>query len=182
MYTSLVLLSSCADARRARQCRHREKPVRRYLSFAPFGRGVLEDGTRMSAMSGPQLTRREKEVAALVAVGLTNREIAERLVISERTAEGHVEQIRNKLGLRARAQVAVWAAEQGLLARENQPSSLDRGTRSTTAGSPQAAPLVLDAPLFSPARLPGQIVCPNLVGREADLEQIAAHIDAAAVG
>lgn len=56
------------------------------------------------------LTPREREVAALVADGLTNREIAERLVVSERTAEYHVEQLRNKLGVRSRAQVAAWFA------------------------------------------------------------------------
>ncbi len=58
----------------------------------------------------PPLSRREREVAALVAEGLSNREIAERLFISERTAEGHVEQIRNKLGFKSRAQVAAWVA------------------------------------------------------------------------
>ncbi len=51
------------------------------------------------------LTRRQREVAALLAEGLTNREIAGRLVISERTVEGHVEQIRLKLGLRTRSQI-----------------------------------------------------------------------------
>ncbi len=61
-----------------------------------------------------RLTPREHEVAALVADGLTNREIAERLVISERTAEGHVEQIRNKLGFRSRSQIAAWAAGGGV--------------------------------------------------------------------
>jgi DNA-binding CsgD family transcriptional regulator/sugar lactone lactonase YvrE len=55
------------------------------------------------------LTRREREIAGLVAEGLTNREIARRLYISERTAEGHVEQIRNKLGFTSRSQVASWA-------------------------------------------------------------------------
>jgi trimeric autotransporter adhesin len=60
--------------------------------------------------SEPVLTRREREVAALVAEGLSNREIADRLFIAERTAEGHVEQIRNKLGFRSRAQVAAWVA------------------------------------------------------------------------
>lgn len=54
------------------------------------------------------LTRREREVAALVAEGLTNRQIAKRLFISERTAEHHVEQIRSKLGFHSRAQVAAW--------------------------------------------------------------------------
>ena len=49
-----------------------------------------------------QLSRREREVAELVAAGHTNREIAARLFISERTVEGHVQQINNKLGFTAR--------------------------------------------------------------------------------
>jgi DNA-binding CsgD family transcriptional regulator/sugar lactone lactonase YvrE len=61
-------------------------------------------------MAAPALSRREREVAALVAEGLSNREIGERLFISERTAEGHVEQIRNKLGFKSRAQIAAWVA------------------------------------------------------------------------
>lgn len=65
--------------------------------------------SRPGKPDGP-LTRREQEVAGLVAEGLTSREIAQRLFISERTAEGHVEQIRNKLGFRSRAQIAAWAA------------------------------------------------------------------------
>ena len=58
----------------------------------------------------PSLTRREREVAILVAQGLTNREIATRLFISERTAESHVEQIRGKLGFHSRVQIANWVA------------------------------------------------------------------------
>jgi len=57
-----------------------------------------------------QLTVREREVAALVAAGLSNKEIAEKLVISERTAEGHVERILGKLGFRSRSQIASWHA------------------------------------------------------------------------
>lgn len=57
-----------------------------------------------------RLTRREAEVARLVAAGLTNRQIADRLFVSPRTAEYHVEQIRNKLGFHSRAQVAAWSA------------------------------------------------------------------------
>jgi len=49
-------------------------------------------------------------VAALVATGLSNKEIAEKLVISERTAEGHVERILGKLGFRSRSQIASWQA------------------------------------------------------------------------
>lgn len=56
------------------------------------------------------LTRREREVAALVADGLTNREIAEKLVIAPRTADGHVERILSKLGVHRRAMVAAIVA------------------------------------------------------------------------
>ena len=57
-----------------------------------------------------RLTAREREVAALVAAGHSNKEIAEKLVISERTAEGHVEHILGKLGFRSRSQIASWQA------------------------------------------------------------------------
>lgn len=58
------------------------------------------------------LTKREREVAQLVAQGLSNKEIAARLVISLRTAEGHVEKILTKQGFSSRAQVAAWLNEQ----------------------------------------------------------------------
>lgn len=60
------------------------------------------------------LTTREREVAALVAQGKTNRAIAEALTLSERTIEKHIENIMNKLGFNARSQIAVWAAEKKL--------------------------------------------------------------------
>lgn len=60
------------------------------------------------------LTTREREVAALIAQGKTSREIAELLVVSERTAEVHVSNILGKLGFTSRAQIAVWAVEKGL--------------------------------------------------------------------
>jgi len=62
------------------------------------------------------LTSREREVVMLVACGLTNRGIAEQLVVTERTAETHVQNILNKLGFTSRAQIAAWAAEHGLSA------------------------------------------------------------------
>ncbi len=55
-----------------------------------------------------RLTPRQREVAALVTEGLTNRAIGERLGIEERSAEGHVERIRTRLGVRSRAQIAAW--------------------------------------------------------------------------
>jgi DNA-binding CsgD family transcriptional regulator len=57
------------------------------------------------------LTRREREVARLLAAGRSNREIADTLVITEGTVEVHVKHILSKLGLRSRAQVAAWAAD-----------------------------------------------------------------------
>ncbi len=65
---------------------------------------------------GEALSRREAEVASLVAEGLSSREIGQRLRITERTAETHVEHILVKLGLRSRAQIARWATEHGLTA------------------------------------------------------------------
>lgn len=61
-----------------------------------------------------KLSRREVEVAALITRGLTNRQIAAELVISERTADTHVQNILNKLGFSARTQVAAWATREGL--------------------------------------------------------------------
>ena len=58
------------------------------------------------------LTPRETEIAWLVAEGLSNRRIAEQFVLSVRTVEGHVERIRNKLGLTSRVQIAIWMAKQ----------------------------------------------------------------------
>ena len=58
------------------------------------------------------LTPREQEVADLVAEGLSNREISRRLVIAQRTAESHVENILTKLGFRSHAQIAAWVVEQ----------------------------------------------------------------------
>ncbi|MCX5208456.1 LuxR C-terminal-related transcriptional regulator [Kitasatospora sp. NBC_00240] len=64
------------------------------------------------AESSP-LTAREEQVAELVAQGLSNKEIAAALVISQRTAEGHVQKILVKLGFTSRAHIATWAAHQG---------------------------------------------------------------------
>ncbi len=63
---------------------------------------------------GP-LTRREREVAGLVAQGLTDRQISETLVITEGTVGVHLGNIFTKLDLHSRAQLAVWVAERGLL-------------------------------------------------------------------
>lgn len=64
------------------------------------------------------LTAREREVAALIAQGCSNRVLAETLVVSERTVAKHVENILSKLGFSSRAQIAVWASEKGLTERQ----------------------------------------------------------------
>jgi non-specific serine/threonine protein kinase len=73
----------------------------------PVSQPVYEPSTG----TGP-LSQREREVAELIAEGLSNREIAERLVIAPRTAEAHVTHVLTKLGLRSRSQVAVWVVNQ----------------------------------------------------------------------
>jgi predicted ATPase/DNA-binding SARP family transcriptional activator/DNA-binding CsgD family transcriptional regulator len=65
------------------------------------------------------LTAREGEVAAMVARGLSNRQIASELYLSERTVENHVSKILRKLALASRTQIAAWATEQRLLVQNS---------------------------------------------------------------
>jgi DNA-binding NarL/FixJ family response regulator len=65
--------------------------------------------------ASPILSRRETEVAGMVARGLSNRAIGESLHLSERTAENHVKHILDKLGFTSRTQIAAWAVAEGLL-------------------------------------------------------------------
>ncbi|WAM12304.1 protein kinase domain-containing protein [Rhodococcus sp. JS3073] len=67
--------------------------------------------TTRDADASTRLTKRERQVADLIAEGLTNQAIADRLVISPRTAQGHVEHILAKLGFTSRTQVAAWVVE-----------------------------------------------------------------------
>jgi DNA-binding NarL/FixJ family response regulator len=71
-------------------------------------------GRRAAGEELARLSRREQEVAAAVAEGLTNAEIAERLVLEEGTVANHVRRVLLKLGLGNRTQLAVWAVERGL--------------------------------------------------------------------
>lgn len=65
---------------------------------------------RLAAESGISLTRREQDIAALVAQGLSNKQIAAKLVVSDRTVESHIWNILNKLGFNSRTQIASWTA------------------------------------------------------------------------
>jgi DNA-binding NarL/FixJ family response regulator len=78
------------------------------LGMPPFTARAQELAERLSQSAAEPLTPRECEVAALVAQGRTNREIAARLYLSERTAQNHVQHILAKLDLSNRSQIAVW--------------------------------------------------------------------------
>ena len=80
---------------------------------------LVELATRAEHPEVAQLSQREREVLVLVARGLTNREIAEKLVISEATARNHVSHILEKLGLSRRSEAAAFAARMGLLSPGN---------------------------------------------------------------
>ena len=80
------------------------------------GGGSVIEGPAIEAASSAgassSLTAREREVSDLVAQGLSNRDIAERLILSVRTVEGHVDRVLGKLNLHSRTQLAVWLGSQ----------------------------------------------------------------------
>jgi len=76
---------------------------------------ILADSTRAPQRIGDSLTRRQQQVLMLIAEGASNRQIAETLVVSERTARTHVSDILAKLGLASRTQAALWAVQEGLV-------------------------------------------------------------------
>lgn len=106
----------------ARETALRAVPVSRAESWLKAGRAMPwrqalclalgEDSVEPQdeAASHP-LSRRERDVAALVVEGLTNRQIAARIHVSVRTVETHIRHIRTTLGLRSRAHIAAWAAQ-----------------------------------------------------------------------
>jgi predicted ATPase/DNA-binding CsgD family transcriptional regulator len=83
------------------------------LAVAPVAGARPAQPARADLPGG--LSEREREVVALIARGLTSREIAERLVISVKTADTHASHVRDKLNLRSRAEIAAWAVHHGLV-------------------------------------------------------------------
>ncbi len=79
-----------------------------------LGTAAKQRGHEEAAEEIARISRREREVAVLIAMGLTNGEIARRLVLVEGTVANHVEHILRKLKLRSRTQVATWAVQHGL--------------------------------------------------------------------
>ncbi|WP_040698798.1 ATP-binding protein [Nocardia vinacea] len=95
------------DAAAARAIAGNALPKARVLSMTPW---IARLEQLLETTGAQPLSPREQEVAALVAAGHSNREIARTLVISERTAQNHVQHILVKLGYTRRSQIAAWAA------------------------------------------------------------------------
>lgn len=85
--------------------RGRDLDIDAAVAYALHGKARA---TPRAGEQGVRLTRREREVAELVAQGLTNKAIAQRLVIAQRTAEGHVENVLAKFGCTTRTQLVAW--------------------------------------------------------------------------
>jgi predicted ATPase/DNA-binding CsgD family transcriptional regulator len=95
------------------------------IASGPRAAGAAESSPSVQPSS--RLTRREREVALLVARGLSSREIASKLSITERTAENHVEHILTKLGAHSRVQIATWVVESGLAGSQGMNGQNQRG-------------------------------------------------------
>jgi DNA-binding CsgD family transcriptional regulator len=82
------------------------------LARLPAERALTPRRTAMKALGG--LSERERQVAALIASGSSNREISQALVITERTVEAHITTILTKLDMKSRTEIAAWAIAKGL--------------------------------------------------------------------
>jgi DNA-binding NarL/FixJ family response regulator len=90
----------------------RDNFLKQALAAIPVAPALTPRGIAKKEFGG--LTAREREIAVLVVQGKSNREIADELVISEKTAERHIANILLKLGFKSRTQIGVWATEMGL--------------------------------------------------------------------
>jgi DNA-binding NarL/FixJ family response regulator len=113
MARCLLLTGQLEEARQ-----HAERALRALARWpgwrADQAAALVRRVTQSPAAAEGALTTREREVAALLAGGLTNGQIAQRLYISTKTASVHVSNILAKLGMSSRAEVAAWAAREGL--------------------------------------------------------------------
>jgi DNA-binding CsgD family transcriptional regulator len=107
--TALLSRDGPGDRRRAETAAQDADRLARALGMAAYTDRTAALVARLRAAAPAALSPREGEVAKLVADGLTNRQIAARLVISERTAETHVQHILTKLGFTTRSQIAAWS-------------------------------------------------------------------------
>ena len=108
--TALLARDGPGDRDRADTAGRDADRLVRALGMAAYTERTAALVSRLDRTEVPGLlSPRETEVAELIAEGLTNRQIAERLVISERTAQNHVQHILTKLGFTTRSQIAAWS-------------------------------------------------------------------------
>jgi DNA-binding NarL/FixJ family response regulator len=105
--------------------------TRRLISEFTQLRSAKLDAAPQAALT--TLTPRETQVLRLVAEGMSNPEIATRLVVTEETVKTHVSRMLSKLGLRDRTQAVIAAYESGLVVPRSRPSSRDESRRSPDA-------------------------------------------------
>jgi DNA-binding CsgD family transcriptional regulator len=97
---------------------------------------VPEEGHRQAGAEAYRRTRRERDVAILVAVGLTNEEIADRLVLVRGTVANHIVHVLRKLGFTRRVQIATWCVQHGLSTADAEHAAL-LSTRPSESPSPE---------------------------------------------
>ena len=106
-------ITSLADA--IEDAHLRQRFLQAALATVPNGKPISSSRAAKEASGG--LTKRERTVVGMVAQGRSNGEIAEALVVTKRTVETHISNIKHKLALTSRAQLAVWAVKRGVLER-----------------------------------------------------------------
>jgi DNA-binding NarL/FixJ family response regulator len=98
----------------AEQAKGRALSIEQAIEYALNLPLSVPQTTQKGAQPSQELTRREREVAALIARGQSNGEIADELVLSKRTVEHHIANIFSKLDFSNRTQIVRWALENGL--------------------------------------------------------------------
>jgi DNA-binding NarL/FixJ family response regulator len=109
---ALATRGGSGDREAARRLLEESMLTARRLGLAPTAEAAAALADKLSGVNlagAASLTTREREISTLVAQGLSNRQIAEQLVLSERTVETHIRNLLMKLGLRNRTEVAAWA-------------------------------------------------------------------------